>query len=131
MFARFKNLLICALLVLPLVVVGCGEEPTPVPADTPVAADTPQPTDVPAPTSTTPPEPTATTPPEPTATTPPEPTAAPAVTLGEEQRSEEGGFAFQAIPGYTVEEFYGFVSVEAPDAEPDIGPAILMMGEAQ
>ncbi len=48
----------------------------------------------------------------------------------DEQRSEVGGFAYQAIPGYTTEEEMGFVSMEAPDADSELGPAVLMMGGA-
>jgi hypothetical protein len=77
-------------------------------------------------------EPAATEPPAPTntpaSTNTPEPPPAPAVTLGEEQRVDDGGFAYQMIPDYTVDGFYGFVSLEAPDADPDVGPAIMMMG---
>ena len=58
------------------------------------------------------------------ATTPPETETG----LGEEQRSEAGGFAFQPIPGYTVEEMFGFARMEAPDADPDTGPAIMLIG---
>jgi hypothetical protein len=55
--------------------------------------------------------------------------SAPADTaLGEELRSDYGGFACVTIPGYTTEEAFGFVSMEAPDADPEIGPAILLMG---
>jgi len=50
------------------------------------------------------------------------------VSLGEEYRSEEGGYSFSTIPGYSVEEFFGLVSMEAPDADPDYGPAILLIG---
>jgi hypothetical protein len=39
-----------------------------------------------------------------------------------------GGFAFQVIPGYTVEEAFGFASMEAPDADPDTGPATMLIG---
>jgi hypothetical protein len=60
------------------------------------------------------------------ATTPPETETG----LGEEQRSEAGGFAFQPIPGYTVEEMFGFASMEAPDADSDVGPAIMLIGSA-
>lgn len=41
-----------------------------------------------------------------------------------------GGFACQTIPGYTVEEIFGFASMEAPDADPDLGPAVLLIGSA-
>ncbi|MBL7163191.1 MAG: hypothetical protein ISS57_11340 [Anaerolineales bacterium] len=50
------------------------------------------------------------------------------VPLGEEYRSEEGGYSFSTIPGYSVEEFFGLASMEAPDADPDYGPAILLIG---
>lgn len=58
------------------------------------------------------------------ATTPPETET----TLGEEQRSDMGGFAFQTIPGYTIEEAFGFASMEAPDADSETGPAVLLIG---
>ena len=63
-------------------------------------------------------------------TTPPEPTPAPAAELGEEHRSDFGGFAFQTIAGYTLEEESGSVSMEAPEADSDIGPIIMLMGSA-
>jgi hypothetical protein len=50
--------------------------------------------------------------------------------LGEELRSEVGGYACQTIPGYTVEEAFGFASMEAPDADPELGPAVLLIGGA-
>ena len=58
------------------------------------------------------------------ATTPPETEP----TLGKEQRSDMGGFAFQTIPGYTIEEAFGFASMEAPDADSETGPAVLLIG---
>jgi hypothetical protein len=48
--------------------------------------------------------------------------------LGEELRSDYGGFACVTIPGYTTEEAFGFASMEAPDADPEMGPAILLIG---
>ena len=36
----------------------------------------------------------------------------PLVELGEEFRSEEGGFAFRVIPEYQVVDFWGIVSME-------------------
>ena len=45
-------------------------------------------------------------------------------------RSEMGGFACQPIPDYTVEEAFGFASMEAPDADPDLGPSVLLIGSA-
>jgi sugar lactone lactonase YvrE len=61
-------------------------------------------------------------------TTPPEPAPASAVTLEGEQRSEQGGFAFQVVSGYTVEGDFGLVGMEAPDADPEIGPALMLQG---
>ncbi|MDY6876575.1 MAG: hypothetical protein SWK90_10310 [Chloroflexota bacterium] len=55
-------------------------------------------------------------------------TTPPDVTLGEEVRSDMGGFAFQPIPDYIVEEAFGFASMEAPDADPELGPAVMMIG---
>ena len=48
--------------------------------------------------------------------------------LGEEYLSEEGGYAFQVIPEYQIEEFYGLVTMLAPDADPEIGPGITFIG---
>jgi hypothetical protein len=64
--------------------------------------------------------------PPPPTNTPLPPT--PAVTLGDEQRSEEGGFAFQPVPGYTVEASFGMVNMLAPGADPDLGPSIFLVG---
>ncbi len=63
----------------------------------------------------------------PTATALPEPTRTPEFTLGEEMRVESGGFAFRTIQGYEVAEEPGMVGVSAPDGDPDIGPAILIL----
>jgi hypothetical protein len=68
-----------------------------------------------------------TSPPAPTNT--PEPPPTPEPELGEEYRSDEGGFAFKTIPDYAVEEFFGWVSMEAPGADPEVGPAILLMND--
>ncbi len=54
--------------------------------------------------------------------------APPDTTGGKELRSDYGGFAFQTIPDYTVEEAFGFARMEAPDADPDTGPAIMLIG---
>ncbi|MBN1217802.1 MAG: hypothetical protein JXM69_02650, partial [Anaerolineae bacterium] len=54
-------------------------------------------------------------------------TSASDVTLGEAYRSEEGGFAFLTIPNYLVEGEPGFIGMNAPDADPDIGPSIMFM----
>jgi len=45
------------------------------------------------------------------------PQKAPDLQLGEEFRSSEGGFSFNAIPGYKSEEFIGLVSLVAPDSD--------------
>lgn len=48
--------------------------------------------------------------------------------LGDEYRSEEGGFSFATIPGYEVEGFFGMVSMAPSDADPDLGPMFLLIG---
>lgn len=50
------------------------------------------------------------------------------VLLGEEFRSEEGGYAFQLIPSYAMEDFFGLTSLVAPDADPDLGPMLMLIG---
>jgi hypothetical protein len=57
-----------------------------------------------------------------------DPTPPVSVDLGDEYRSEEGGYAFQPIPGYELEEFFGLASMAAPDADPDLGPVVLLIG---
>ncbi len=57
-----------------------------------------------------------------------DPDSSPSVDLGDEYRSEEGGYAFNPIPGYSLEEFFGLTSMEAPDADPDLGPLVFMIG---
>jgi hypothetical protein len=117
-----KHILISALSILVLVTLSCGflgkTEPTIEPTKAPVPTKAPAPTKVPEPTK----------PPEPTKE--PEPTEASTsdVELGEEVRSEDGGFSFRAVPGYTTEEAYGMASMEAPGADPDLGPAMMLMG---
>ena len=54
----------------------------------------------------------------------------PDATMGDELRSDVGGYACQTIPGYTVEEAFGFASMDAPDADPDLGPSVILMGSA-
>jgi hypothetical protein len=54
--------------------------------------------------------------------------SAPQANLGETYRSEMGGYAFQAIPGYEVEEAFGFASMTAPGADPEKGPTFLLIG---
>jgi len=48
--------------------------------------------------------------------------------LGDEYRSVEGGYAFDVIPGYELEEFFGLVSMQLPDADPDVGPSFMLIG---
>ncbi len=64
----------------------------------------------------------------PSAATPEEIRPAPGVQLGDEFRSEEGGFTFKTIPDYLTEGFMGIVSMEAPDADEELGPYFLLIG---
>jgi hypothetical protein len=50
------------------------------------------------------------------------------VTLGVEVRSEQGGFLIKQPIDYEVYDFWGFVVMEAPEADPDLGPFIMMYG---
>jgi hypothetical protein len=120
---KSKHILISVLSILVLVTtLGCGlfgkPEPTAEPTEPPAPTEVPAPTGAPAPTEA----------PEPTKE--PEPTKAsePDTELGEEIRSEDGGYSFNTIPGYTTEESFGMASMEAPDADPDLGPALMLMG---
>jgi hypothetical protein len=54
----------------------------------------------------------------------------PSVEMGEEYRSEEGGYAFSTIPDATVEDLWGLVSMSVADADTEYGPAIFLIGEA-
>jgi hypothetical protein len=54
----------------------------------------------------------------------------PSVEMGEEYRSEEGGYAFSTIPDATVEDLWGLVSMAVADADAEYGPAIFLIGEA-
>jgi DNA-binding beta-propeller fold protein YncE len=47
---------------------------------------------------------------------------------GDDYRSQEGGFAFAPAEEYQLEEFFGMISMEAPGADPDYGPAFLLVG---
>jgi hypothetical protein len=107
---RFTLMFVLSVLILTNLACGLGGKSGDEPADAPTATEPPAPTQAPAPTNT------------------PEPAVAPDVALGEERRVNESGFAFRVIPDYTVEVVYGFVSMEAPDADPDTGPALLIMG---
>ncbi len=113
MFRKF--LLICVLLILPLALLACGGQDEREPAQ---AEATAVPTSLPAATKA----PTATAVPSPT------PTSIPEIPLGDEYRSEDGGFAFRTIPEYEVEDFYGFVSMMGPNSDPNLGPAIALIG---
>jgi hypothetical protein len=67
----------------------------------------------------------------PTATKAPAKTPTPGKSsLGQEQRSEEGGFAFRPITGYKVASDAGVVNMAPPDADPNIGPVFLLAGTA-
>ena len=53
------------------------------------------------------------------------PTRKAEISLGEEYRSEEGGFAFRRIPNYSVESLPGgYTTMLAPNADPFFGPVI-------
>ena len=52
----------------------------------------------------------------------------PDVDLDDEYRSEAGGYAFQPISGYEFEEFFGLAALVAPDADPDLGPMLMLIG---
>ncbi|MCA9921002.1 MAG: FxLYD domain-containing protein, partial [Anaerolineales bacterium] len=76
--------------------------------------------------------PTPTNPPAateaPSATAVPTASPTPEIPLGDEYRSDDGGFAFRTIPAYEVEEFSGFVSMMGPNSDPNLGPAIAFIG---
>jgi hypothetical protein len=48
--------------------------------------------------------------------------------LGDEYRSMEGGYAFNVVPGYELEDFFGLVSMKFPGADPEIGASIMLIG---
>lgn len=48
--------------------------------------------------------------------------------LGDEHRNEFGGFSFHTIPGYSLEETNGLVTMTAPGANDESGPAITLVG---
>jgi DNA-binding beta-propeller fold protein YncE len=52
----------------------------------------------------------------------------PSLELGEEQSSDEGGFAFRPIKGYEVEMVAGIVTMRSPGAKPQKGPTMLLSG---
>ncbi len=48
--------------------------------------------------------------------------------LGDLYISWEGGYSFQPVAGYSLEEFYGLVTMTAPGADLDAGPIITLIG---
>ncbi|MCP4426976.1 MAG: hypothetical protein GY803_21000 [Chloroflexi bacterium] len=105
-----KLLLLFALLIVVLAIPACGSSDD---SESVAVEEAAAPTEPPAATEA----PTA---------VPPTPT--PSIPLGDEYRSEEGGYAFHTIPDYEIEEFYGFVTMMGPDADPNLGPAIGFVG---
>jgi len=58
------------------------------------------------------------------------PTEEPKILLGEEYRSEEGGFSFRRIQNYSVESLPGgYTTMLAPNADPFFGPSIELSTE--
>jgi len=52
----------------------------------------------------------------------------PDVPMGEEHRSEVGGYTFRMVPDYTLEEMEGYTSLVAPDGDAQNGPAMILLG---
>ena len=48
--------------------------------------------------------------------------------LGEEYRSEEGGFSINKVNDFSFDDTIGIVNMTAPDASPETGPGIMVMG---
>ena len=48
--------------------------------------------------------------------------------LGEEFRNEAGGFLLRKAPGYNFQEAIGILNMTAPDATPDAGPGLMVVG---
>ena len=48
--------------------------------------------------------------------------------LGEEFRNEAGGFSLRKAPGYNFQEAIGILNMTAPDATPDAGPGLMVVG---
>ncbi|MCC7360498.1 MAG: hypothetical protein IT317_13530 [Anaerolineales bacterium] len=119
-FPRNTHLL-SGLLAAALALAACGGGAAPTATSAPQAtattAATKAPTAVP-PTATKAPTNT----PEPTAT------ALPEIELGDEQLNDPGGFAFQVVEGYAVDAADGLVNMSAPEADPDTGPTLLLIG---
>ena len=64
-------------------------------------------------------------------TSPPEVAGIPEITLGETYRSAKGGYLFDQIPDYSLEETDGYTMLMAPDADSQSGPSIFLMGGAR
>jgi hypothetical protein len=104
-----KLLLGFVLSFMVLFVLGCGKD-----AESPT--DTPKPTVV----QPTKPPPTETMTLEPTETK---------IPLGDEYRSEDGGYSVRTIPDYELTEDEGFLVMLAPDGDTNNGPTLVMSGE--
>lgn len=63
----------------------------------------------------------------PAATPLPAASPTPSISLGEEMRLEEQGFAFRPLPAYQLDTRFG-VQMLAPGADPDSGPAFMLAG---
>ena len=63
-------------------------------------------------------------------TVPPTSTTAPKsdVTLGDVQKSDQGGFSYRAIPDYDLQSNFSIVSMIAAGADPVLGPMMMMIG---
>ena len=48
--------------------------------------------------------------------------------LGEEYRSEEGGFVIRKVSNYSFDDVIGIVNMTAPDGTVDSGPGIMVLG---
>lgn len=43
-------------------------------------------------------------------------------------RIDAGGFSFEPVPDYQMQQFYGMITLAAPDSQPEVGPSILLAG---
>ena len=59
---------------------------------------------------------------------PPPDSPPPSTNLGDEYRSAEGGFSFRPIPDWKLEEDFGIATLDAPNADPEYGPFIMIVG---
>lgn len=137
---RWIPIVLCALaLYASTLACSLGAQPAAEPTQTAVkaaAATQVPPTATKVPPTLTAVPPTATkvpptkTPEPPTATaTKPKPTATTGVKMGDEMTSPIGGFSFKQLPGYEAMEFFGMVTMVEKGADPNVGPAIIMVGE--